>query len=100
MCPSKKLGSDSVPRPVLSDDLDSIRDGLQQTLAEKPDAIITTGGISAGDLDYIREVAREMGEDVHIRKVAMKPGKPLVDGTLGGIPFSDFPEPCSMPRFI
>ena len=87
----KSWGAIPVPRPVLSDDLDSIRDGLQQTLAEKPDAIITTGGISAGDLDYIREVAREMGEDVHIRKVAMKPGKPLVDGTLGGIPFFGLP---------
>lgn len=87
----KAWGADPVPRPVLSDDLDSIRKGLQETLAEKPDAIITTGGISAGDLDYIREVAKEMGEDVHIRKVAMKPGKPLVDGTIGGIPFFGLP---------
>jgi molybdopterin molybdotransferase len=84
-------GAIAVPRPVLSDDLESIRLGLQETLDEKPDAIITTGGISAGDLDYIREVAREMGEDVHIRKVAMKPGKPLVDGTLGGVPFFGLP---------
>ena len=84
-------GGIPIPRPVLSDDIESIRKGIADTLAESPDAILTTGGISAGDLDYIREVAREMGEDVHIRKVAMKPGKPLVDGTIGGTPFFGLP---------
>jgi len=87
----QRWGAITLPRPVLLDNIDAIRDGLQETLALEPDAIITTGGISAGDLDYIREVAREMGDDVQIRKVAMKPGKPLVDGLLGGVPFFGLP---------
>ncbi|MGE4602223.1 MAG: gephyrin-like molybdotransferase Glp [Planctomycetota bacterium] len=87
----QRWGAETLPRPVLLDDIDAIRDGLQETLALKPDAIITTGGISAGDLDYIREVAREMGDDVQVRKVSMKPGKPLVDGLLGGVPFFGLP---------
>ena len=86
-----KWGAVALPRPVLRDDVEAIRNGLQDTLALKPDAIVTTGGISAGDLDYIREVAREMGDDVQIRKVAIKPGKPLVDGLIGGVPFFGLP---------
>lgn len=87
----QRWGAEPIPRPVLLDDIEAIRTGLQETLALKPDAIITTGGISAGDLDHIREVAREMGNDVQVRKVAMKPGKPLVDGLIGDVPFFGLP---------
>lgn len=87
----QRWGAEALPRPVLRDDVEAIRSGLLETLALKPDAIVTTGGISAGDLDHIREVAREMGDDVQIRKVAMKPGKPLVDGLIGGVPFFGLP---------
>ncbi|MDE0959248.1 MAG: molybdopterin molybdotransferase MoeA [Planctomycetota bacterium] len=87
----KRWGAIPIARPILRDDLDLIRSGLRETLELKPDAIVTTGGISAGDLDHIRDVAREMGDDVQIRKVSMKPGKPLVDGLIGGVPFFGLP---------
>ena len=87
----EQWGAEPIPRPVLLDDPDAIRAGFAETLETKPDAIITTGGISAGDLDYIREIAREMGDDVAVRKVNMKPGKPLVDGRLGGVPYFGLP---------
>lgn len=85
-------GAEALPRPILRDDPAAIRDGLAATLALSPDAIITTGGISAGDLDFIREVARELGGDeIAVRKVNMKPGKPLVDGLIAGVPFFGLP---------
>jgi len=87
----RQWGAIPIPRPVLRDDPEAIRAGLRESLALEPDAIITTGGISAGDLDHIREVARELGDDVAVRKVNMKPGKPLVDGTIGGVPFFGLP---------
>ena len=87
----RRWGAEPIARPVLRDDPDAIREGLRETLALAPDAIVTTGGISAGDLDHIREVAKELGDDVAVRKVNMKPGKPLVDGTIGGVPFFGLP---------
>lgn len=87
----ERWGADVLPRPVLIDTPEAVRDGLNETLALRPDAIVTTGGVSAGDLDYIREVARELGSDVQVRRVNMKPGKPLVDGTIGGVPFFGLP---------
>ena len=87
----QQWGAEAIPRPLLIDEREAIREGLQQTLALKPDAIITTGGISAGDVDHIRDIAQEMGSEVAVRKVDMKPGKPLVDGLIAGIPFFGLP---------
>ncbi|MFN0059477.1 MAG: gephyrin-like molybdotransferase Glp [Planctomycetota bacterium] len=84
-------GAIPLARPILRDTPEAVRAGFAATLALKPDAIITTGGISAGDRDYIRDVARELGDDVQVRRVNMKPGKPLVDGKLGGVPYFGLP---------
>jgi len=87
----EQWGADPIARPILRDTPEAVRRGLRQTLALRPHAIITTGGVSAGDLDFIRVVARELGDDVNVRKVNMKPGKPLVDGLIGGVPFFGLP---------
>jgi len=87
----RRWGAVPIPRPVLRDDREAIRRGLLATLEFAPDAIVTTGGISAGDLDHIREVARELGDDIAVRQVDMKPGKPLVDGRIGGVPYFGLP---------
>ncbi|MEE8141919.1 MAG: molybdopterin-binding protein, partial [Planctomycetota bacterium] len=87
----QEWGAIPLPRPVLLDTPEAVRAGLRQTLSLRPDVVVTIGGISAGDLDYVREVARELGDDIQVRKVCMKPGKPLVDGHIGGIPFFGLP---------
>lgn len=45
--------------------------------------IISTGGVSVGDYDYIDEVLAKLGGKIHFRSVAIKPGKPLTFATLG-----------------
>lgn len=69
------------------------RDLLKQTLlqaAEKFDVVITTGGASVGDADYIKDVLAECGE-VNFWKIAMKPGKPLAFGKIGHCYFFGLP---------
>jgi molybdopterin molybdotransferase len=41
------------------------------------DLVISTGGVSVGDYDYVEEILAELGGDIQIRSVAIKPGKPL-----------------------
>jgi molybdopterin molybdotransferase len=41
------------------------------------DLVISTGGVSVGDYDYVEEILAELGGDIQIRAVAVKPGKPL-----------------------
>ncbi len=50
--------------------------------AETCDAVITSGGVSAGDFDFVKEVLRSIGE-IQFWKVKIKPGKPLAFGKLG-----------------
>jgi len=56
---------------------------FKASLSGDCDAIITSGGISMGDYDIVRDVLPTMA-DIHFYKVAMKPGKPVMFGTLHG----------------
>jgi molybdopterin molybdotransferase len=66
---------------------------LQQTLqsaAAGTDAIITSGGVSVGDADYIRDVMQRLGT-VNFWQIAMKPGRPLAYGRVAGTPIFGLP---------
>lgn len=61
-------------------------DLLQQTLEQasrQADMVVTTGGVSVGDEDHMPAVLRAAGGEIHVMKVAVKPGKPLVIGRIG-----------------
>lgn len=63
------------------DSLEGIIEMLDQA-ASKADVVITSGGASVGDYDFICEAVSRIGT-IHHYKVAMKPGKPFVFGSLG-----------------
>ncbi len=44
---------------------------------ESADLVLSTGGVSVGDYDYVEAILAELGGDIRIRAVAIKPGKPL-----------------------
>jgi molybdopterin molybdotransferase len=52
-------------------------------VAEVSDAVITSGGVSAGDFDPVRDVLRDQA-DVFFWKIAMKPGKPVMFASFEG----------------
>jgi molybdopterin molybdotransferase len=57
---------------------------LQQAIADAidwGDAVLSTGGVSVGDYDYVEEVLAKLGGTIHIRSIAVKPGKPLTVAT-------------------
>lgn len=54
------------------------------------DMIVTSGGVSAGDFDFVKDVLRAKGE-VSIWQVRMKPGKPLAFGFIGRTPLLGLP---------
>jgi molybdopterin molybdotransferase len=51
--------------------------------ARRHDAIVTVGGISVGDRDYVREALARAGARLHPWRVAMRPGRPFASGRLG-----------------
>ena len=55
------------------------------------DMILTSGGVSVGDYDLVKDVLAKMGTDIRFWKVAMRPGKPLVFGHIRSIPIFGLP---------
>lgn len=56
------------------------REILKKTIAEAiatTDFLLSTGGVSVGDYDYVEDILKELGAEIHIHSVAVKPGKPL-----------------------
>ena len=82
-------GAEVIDYGRIGDDADELRAALGRAAVET-DAIVTTGGVSMGDYDVTKLVLREEA-GVDFIKVAMKPGKPLAFGRLGGAPFFGLP---------
>ncbi|MCM2264780.1 MAG: molybdopterin molybdotransferase MoeA [Desulfuromonadales bacterium] len=58
---------------------------------EQADLILSTGGVSVGDRDYLREALAKRGFETVFWKVAIKPGKPVLFGLLNGRPLFGLP---------
>jgi molybdopterin molybdotransferase len=75
-----EAGAIPVLLPIARDDPASIRAVL--FAASRHDVILSTGGVSVGEFDYVNPVMDELGVRRLFWKVAQKPGKPLTFGTL------------------
>ena len=71
------------------DDRAKIRATLQKASAQA-DLVVTSGGVSVGDADFVKDVVAEVGE-IAFWRVALKPGKPLAVGRIGKALFFGLP---------
>jgi molybdopterin molybdotransferase len=80
---------------IVRDDREALRQALARAAAEA-DVILTAGGASVGEADFVVDTLRELGR-VAFWKVAIKPGKPFVCGRIGDTPVMGLPgNPVSM----
>lgn len=75
---------------VARDEEALIREGVRRALAERADLIITSGGVSIGDFDLVKQVLAAEGE-MHFWSLNMKPGRPMAFGVVGGVPLVGLP---------
>jgi molybdopterin molybdotransferase len=59
--------------------------------AMRADLIVSSGGVSVGDYDLVKEIMQEVGNSMQFWRVAMRPGRPLAFGTLGQVPIVGLP---------
>jgi len=85
----KRLDVDILDMGVIKDNPDALREAFQQA-SEMADIIITSGGVSVGEADYIKTILEEMG-DITFWKVGMKPGRPLTFGKINNAQFFGLP---------
>ena len=84
----KRLGCDVVDAGILPDNLQATRERL--TALDGVDLILSTGGVSVGEADFLGVALREAGE-LTLWKLAIKPGKPLTVGHFQGVPVIGLP---------
>ncbi|MDH4581725.1 molybdopterin molybdotransferase MoeA [Pseudomonas sp. BN415] len=84
----KRLGCAVVDAGILADDLQLTRKALADL--GQVDLILSTGGVSVGEADFLGAVLREEGE-LSLWKLAIKPGKPLTFGHFRGVPVIGLP---------
>jgi molybdopterin molybdotransferase len=74
------LGAIAKVYPIIPDTKEATQAALQTALAEC-DAILSTGGVSVGEKDFVKSAFAAIGGCLNFWKVAIKPGKPFVCGT-------------------
>lgn len=84
-----ELGVEPVNCGCVADDPEAMRQAIAAA-ATQADMVITTGGASVGEADYIVAMLRELGR-LEFWQVAIKPGKPVAFGHLGATPFFGLP---------
>jgi molybdenum cofactor synthesis domain-containing protein len=85
----RQSGFDAVDLGVAHDTEDEIRAAITRAVATC-DALITSGGVSMGDFDYVKAVLDEVGDMVWMQ-VAIRPAKPLAFGIVGSTPVFGLP---------
>ncbi|MDZ7754436.1 MAG: gephyrin-like molybdotransferase Glp [Gammaproteobacteria bacterium] len=89
------LGCEVVDLGVVADTLEATRATLQAAALEA-DMVVSTGGVSVGEKDYVRLALTELGK-LDLWRIRVKPGKPLAFGRVGETPFIGLPgNPVSM----
>ena len=72
----RNLGAEVIELGIIPDRPDVLKKAISEAI-ETADIVISTGGVSVGDYDYVEEILTELGGTIHIQSVAIKPGKPL-----------------------
>jgi molybdopterin molybdotransferase len=84
-----RLGCEVLDMGVIPDTPEDVERAFRQA-AQAADVVITSGGVSVGEADYVKQILDRLGE-VLFWKIAMKPGRPLAYGKIGNAHFFGLP---------
>ena len=84
-----RLNCEVIDMGVVRDDPALIEAAFKEAAASA-DVVITSGGVSVGEADFVKDMLNKLGE-VLFWKIAMKPGRPLAYGKIGGAHFFGLP---------
>lgn len=84
-----RTGAEVIDMGVIKDTRKAVRNAFDSA-SSIADVVISSGGVSVGEADYVKEILEELGQ-VNFWKVAMKPGRPLTFGKVGNATFFGLP---------
>jgi molybdopterin molybdotransferase len=85
-----EAGAEPVNLGVAPDELEAITERVRWGLASA-DVLVTSAGVSVGELDLVRDALERSGAELHLWQVSMRPGKPITFGTRGHHPVFGLP---------
>ena len=85
----REIGAEPVYLGIAPDDPEAIAARFREAL--RCDAVISTGGVSVGDHDWIKQVLTGLGGEMRLWRIRMRPGAPLAFATVGGRPIFALP---------
>ncbi|ENM5888162.1 bifunctional molybdopterin-guanine dinucleotide biosynthesis adaptor protein MobB/molybdopterin molybdotransferase MoeA [Vibrio mimicus] len=85
----KQLGCQVIDLGIIEDDEAKMMQVLGQA-AKQADVVITSGGVSVGDADFIKSALEKLGQ-IDFWRINMRPGRPLAFGQIAGKPFFGLP---------
>lgn len=84
----RQAGGEAHRLGVARDTVESLREKFAQAVTY--DLILTSGGVSVGDFDLVKNIMSEQGE-INFWRINMRPGKPVAFGHIGGVPLLGLP---------
>lgn len=85
----RRDGFEAVDLGIARDDEDEIRGRIEQGAA-RCDALLTSGGVSMGDFDFVKKVLNDLAAMAWMQ-IAIRPAKPFAFGTIGDVPIFGLP---------
>jgi len=76
----KQNGAEPILFGIVKDNPTALGETISKAIANA-DIVISSGGVSVGDYDYVDQILASLGAKIHIRSVEMRPGKPLTVAT-------------------
>lgn len=89
LCAVREAGGQPLDFGCIPDRADAVADALERAVREA-DAVVTSGGVSMGQLDLVKPFLAERGT-LHFGRVRTKPGKPVTFATVDGVPVFAMP---------
>ncbi|MCU0549809.1 MAG: molybdopterin molybdotransferase MoeA [Leptolyngbya sp. Prado105] len=75
-----EMGAEVIAIGIIQDDPNALETAIAQAI-QSADVVISSGGVSVGDYDYVDRILEKLGAKIQIRAIAVKPGKPLTFAT-------------------
>ena len=86
---ARQIGVEAIENKIVPDDLAATTQAIRN--AATADAIVTCGGVSVGEYDFVKAAVSELGGSIDFWQVAIKPGKPFAHATVLGKPLFGLP---------
>jgi molybdopterin molybdotransferase len=75
-----QMGAIPISLGIVRDCPEELKNAIERAVTSA-DIVLSSGGVSVGEYDYVEQILAQLGAEIHIRSVAVKPGKPLTVAT-------------------